>query len=478
MEFKQTNIPKKHRSKYRVHSSGAVTTNGGAVTTNGGISSEQMSYFSNIQNWFKTDIESGGLSILAETNMGFKGLKFNKTLVYSPEVEDDLLNIRRYGANHTLINVMSPPQTAWGGAKETTLALVRGDNNEYFMDIYNMDYGNSPVGNFLDYGNPEMGIRIQKRGSGSYTPFYIEYGDGTNVIKALEITPRTTSGSSNDTMVNITNHLTVKGKEVWHSGNSNLNTIDWTTRELISNRLRIPSGEPTHLSNNQWYLFASEIGWSGEIPSEGSAGMNYLYQLLDTNLSQNNPTAGKVLYSNGSSWIDKLLVKADISDFPTTWSWSNITGIPTSFIPITHSHTKEDITDLPTWVKQTYKPTYKLYEITDTFLSQVIPPYGRVLFSNGNSWIDKQLSTSDISNFPSSLPASDVYSWAKASTKPTYTAEEIGALSIYGGNISGNLAVTGNVTMVENINTRLRIPKITGSPTGLTLGQYYIYIKE
>lgn len=34
---------------------------------------------------------------------------------------------------------------------------------------------------------------------------------------------------------------------------------------------------------------------------------------------------------------------------------------------------------------------------------------------------------SQITDFPSSMPASDVYSWAKASTKPTYTASEVGA---------------------------------------------------
>ena len=35
----------------------------------------------------------------------------------------------------------------------------------------------------------------------------------------------------------------------------------------------------------------------------------------------------------------------------------------------------------------------------------------------------------DITDFPTSLPASDVYDWAKAETKPTYTHEEVGALS-------------------------------------------------
>ena len=35
-------------------------------------------------------------------------------------------------------------------------------------------------------------------------------------------------------------------------------------------------------------------------------------------------------------------------------------------------------------------------------------------------------------NIPTTLPASDVYAWAKASTKPTYTASEVGALASNG----------------------------------------------
>lgn len=35
----------------------------------------------------------------------------------------------------------------------------------------------------------------------------------------------------------------------------------------------------------------------------------------------------------------------------------------------------------------------------------------------------------DITDFPTSLPASDVHDWAKTETKPTYTHEEVGALS-------------------------------------------------
>lgn len=36
-------------------------------------------------------------------------------------------------------------------------------------------------------------------------------------------------------------------------------------------------------------------------------------------------------------------------------------------------------------------------------------------------------STGDITNFPASLPASDVYSWAKAANKPSYNSSEVGA---------------------------------------------------
>jgi hypothetical protein len=43
-----------------------------------------------------------------------------------------------------------------------------------------------------------------------------------------------------------------------------------------------------------------------------------------------------------------------------------------------------------------------------------------------------------LTDIPTSLPASDVYAWAKAVTKPTYTASEVGALSISGGTISSS----------------------------------------
>ncbi len=53
------------------------------------------------------------------------------------------------------------------------------------------------------------------------------------------------------------------------------------------------------------------------------------------------------------------------------------------------------------------------------------------------------------------MPASDVYSWAKAASKPSYTAGEVGALPVTGGTVTGDTViqkvVTTNVTMGRGV---------------------------
>ena len=55
-------------------------------------------------------------------------------------------------------------------------------------------------------------------------------------------------------------------------------------------------------------------------------------------------------------------------------------------------------------------------------------------------------SYSEISGTPGSLPASDVYSWAKASTKPTYIANEVMSISTVAisANTSSSCSITGS----------------------------------
>lgn len=79
----------------------------------------------------------------------------------------------------------------------------------------------------------------------------------------------------------------------------------------------------------------------------------------------------------------------------------------------------------------------------------------------------------NIPAYPTTLPASDVYSWAKASTKPTYTASEVGAASTAVATTSSNgLMSASDKTKLNNIDRGNRWTTgvyITGTSTTPTV---------
>lgn len=152
---------------------------------------------------------------------------------------------------------------------------------------------------------------------------------------------------------------------------------------------------------------------------------------------------------------------SDISDFPTLGTAStkdvpvsgdagnsevvlgNDTRLSDSRTPTSHTHTVSDISDL---AQVAISGSYN--DLTDTpslptfgtAASRDVPvsgdaAIGEVVIGSDSRLADARTplahthTVSDISDFPESMPASDVYSWAKAETKPTYTASEVGALS-------------------------------------------------
>ena len=56
----------------------------------------------------------------------------------------------------------------------------------------------------------------------------------------------------------------------------------------------------------------------------------------------------------------------------------------------------------------------------------------------------------DVFGAPASLPASDVYPWAKAASKPTYIAAEVGALALSGGTLTGNVITIGSFILANS----------------------------
>ena len=112
-------------------------------------------------------------------------------------------------------------------------------------------------------------------------------------------------------------------------------------------------------------------------------------------------------------------------------SYNKLADKPSSFTPSSHTHTKSQITDFPTSLQNPNNIVIKLNnggtEGTNLFTyngssakTVNITPSGIGAAASSHTHTKSQ-----ITDFPSSMPASDVYSWAKASSKPSYSWSEI-----------------------------------------------------
>ena len=112
-------------------------------------------------------------------------------------------------------------------------------------------------------------------------------------------------------------------------------------------------------------------------------------------------------------------------------AWGNVTGKPSTFTPSSHTHTKSQITDFPSSLKNPNSVIIKLNGGTTegtnlfTYNGSSAKTINITAGSIGAASASHTHSKSQITDFPSSMPASDVYSWAKASSKPSYSWSEI-----------------------------------------------------
>ncbi|RHS92603.1 hypothetical protein DW904_21900 [Ruminococcus sp. AM42-11] len=100
--------------------------------------------------------------------------------------------------------------------------------------------------------------------------------------------------------------------------------------------------------------------------------------------------------------------------------WSGVTGKPSSYTPSSHSHTVSQISDFGTHV---YDAT--ISRTANTVLAAPNGSSGPASFRKLVAADIPSITKGKITDFPSSLPASDVYAWAKASSKPSYSWGEI-----------------------------------------------------
>ena len=128
-----------------------------------------------------------------------------------------------------------------------------------------------------------------------------------------------------------------------------------------------------------------------------------------------------------------------------------LTNLKNIFAEKKHSHTTSDITGLDTALSS--KATLAQGNKADSAVQSV--KIGTTEYKSGT--------TVTLPSYPTSLPASDVPSWAKQKTKPTYTASEIGLGSVGNFKAVSTVASQG-LSDTEKSNARANIgAQVAGS---------------
>ena len=123
--------------------------------------------------------------------------------------------------------------------------------------------------------------------------------------------------------------------------------------------------------------------------------------------------------SNWGNWR-KLAFTSDTVTAASSVPWSGVTGKPSTYTPSSHTHTVSQISGFGTHV---YDAT--ISRTANTVLAAPNGKAGSAYFRALVAADIPSITKSKITDFPSSLPASDVYAWAKASYKPSYSWGEI-----------------------------------------------------
>lgn len=221
---------------------------------------------------------------------------------------------------------------------------------------------------------------------------------------------------------------------------------------------------------------------------------------LDTTALAQYLTANSYLKASD---ISSYLTWANLSGKPTVYptSWELVTGRPTKLSDLTDDVVAGNYLPKPTWdavfevVTVDGTPALKvkydilglkgitayadgslsggfsgaLVDLVDVAVTNLAS--GDILKYNGTHFVNVPVSSiagasswdqitgkpeyyptrwADVSGAPTSLPASDVYPWAKAASKPTYTAAEVGALALSGGTLTGNVITIGSFILANS----------------------------
>ncbi len=122
----------------------------------------------------------------------------------------------------------------------------------------------------------------------------------------------------------------------------------------------------------------------------------------------------------------------------------------------------------------------KIAKAITSLISHLADTTSHVTSTERTTWNGKANGThthtkSQISDFPSSMPASDVYAWAKASSKPSYTKSEVGL-----GNVDNTADSAKSVKYATSAGSANAVAwgNVSGKPSSFTPSSHSHAISE
>lgn len=173
-----------------------------------------------------------------------------------------------------------------------------------------------------------------------------------------------------------------------------------------------------------------------------------------------NVSATQIIYGYAGNSSPKAYIRSQ-GDKGVWGTWHRIyteadkpTASEIGAAAASHTHTKSQITDFPTsmpasdvyaWAKKSSKPSYSKSEVGLGNVDNTADAAKSVKYATSAGSADS-VAWANVSGRPSSMPASDVYSWAKQSSKPSYSASEVGAVptsrTVNGKALSSNISLS------------------------------------
>jgi len=317
----------------------------------------------------------------------------------------------------------------WGDWHHTTLSgygitdsYTKTDADSRFVNVT----GDTMTGN-LTFSVDSLGIQF-------FSDNYLRKQSGTGMVLTVD------ASRSPNLFLQFEHGTGGAMYYAYHSGNANLTSVDWAAQNLtlagtITGATSITTGSitPTNLSTGYLpYMNGSLVNSpisvdangnikvtgnlyaTGEIQAWADDGSGLPASLLDALPIATTTSTGIMQIGSGLSVDANGVVSVTTAGGGTAAIWGNITG------------TLSDQTDLQTALNGKEPAFTKNTAFNKDFGT-----------ATGQVWgYDAHPTTTSgygLPAYPTTLPASDVYAWAKAATKPSYTTDEVseGSTNLY-----------------------------------------------